>query len=445
VPTGASDGSISLHVGSAVVAAPGTFSVVKMTGLGGPYGNAGNVGSSVTITGTHLDSTSTLTFGGATTAPVSISANGTTVTAAVPALGKTGPVTVVTAYGTVTGGSDFAVVPTVSSRTPEGGVAGTSVTITGTGFAGVTRVSFGSTTSADGVPAVFTTSAGATKIVTTVPDGGSPGRILLAVPSTNTAPAVGAWTDTFHTLLLGEPSPGIALPGDELTVGGWSLEGITNVSFSGGVTATPHANSNEYFLYLTVPAGAQTGKFTVHTKYGDVTTSKNLVIEGITSFSPSGGGAGTVVTINGKGFTQDPANPIQNVVVGGAWVASFTVNSDTKITATLPAYGFSTGEVSIFTPVGAYTLWQPYFQVPTALASFTPASGTSGTYVVIHGTNLRYNVDGVRFNGADAPWGFDSIAQDAYAWVPNGATSGLISVHTTTSGWITSSQPFTVT
>jgi hypothetical protein len=327
--------------------------------------------------------------------------------------------------------------------TPDGGVVGTAVTITGTGFAGVTLVLFGASTSADGVPAVFATSAGATKIEATVPEGGSPMGILLAVPSTLTAPAVGARTDTFHTLLLGQPSPALALPGDELTLGGWSLEGITNVSFGGGATAIPHPNSNEYYIYLTVPVGAQTGKITVHTQYGDVTTPTKLFIEGITSFSPSGGGGGTVVTINGKGFLQDPANPVQNVAVGGAWVASFTVNSDTKITATLPPFGFSTGEVTIFTPVYFYTLWQPYFQVPTAITSFTPTSGSPGTSVVIHGTNLRYNVDGVRFNGTDAGWGFDSVTQDVSASVPDGATSGPISVHTT-NGWVASGQTFTV-
>jgi hypothetical protein len=351
-------------------------------------------------------------------------------------------VTVITAFGAVSPASDFAIVPTLTSMTPDGGPVGTAVTITGTGFAGVTQLRFSG--SSGWVSSAFT-KTGATKIDTTVPDGALPGDILLSVPSTLTAPAVGVRTDDFHVVLLGDPSPTLALAGDELTLAGFSLGGASSVKFGGGAIATPNLNSGDQRLYVTVPVGAQTGKITVTTPYGNVSTPTKLLIEGITSFSPTSGGGGTVVTINGTGFLEDPANPVQNVAVGGAFVSSYTVNSNTKITATLPAYGFSTGNVSIFTGLGAYTPWSLTFTVPTAIVSFEPTSGPVGTLVHVHGTGLLYNVDGVGFNGLGAGWGADSVLQEAYGWVPVGATSGPISVHTYSNGWVTSAQSFTVT
>ena len=50
----------------------------------------------------------------------------------------------------------------------------------------------------------------------------------------------------------------------------------------------------------------------------------------LTSFSPGSGAVGTSVTINGSGFTS-----AANVTFNGT-SATFTINSDTKITATVP-------------------------------------------------------------------------------------------------------------
>jgi IPT/TIG domain len=63
-------------------------------------------------------------------------------------------------------------------------------------------------------------------------------------------------------------------------------------------------------------------------------------------FSPTSGPVGTSVVITGESFTQATA-----VTLAYEWPMKFTVGSDTKITATVPANG-TTGEISVRTPGG---------------------------------------------------------------------------------------------
>jgi hypothetical protein len=65
----------------------------------------------------------------------------------------------------------------------------------------------------------------------------------------------------------------------------------------------------------------------------------------ITSFSPTSGPVGTAVTINGSGFAG--ATSVKFAGTG----ATFLINSDTRITTTVPA-GASTGRISVTTPGG---------------------------------------------------------------------------------------------
>jgi hypothetical protein len=68
----------------------------------------------------------------------------------------------------------------------------------------------------------------------------------------------------------------------------------------------------------------------------------------ITSFSPTSGPVGTAVTINGTGFAG-----ATSVKFGGT-PATFLINSDARITTTVPA-GASTGRISVTTPGGSDT------------------------------------------------------------------------------------------
>jgi plastocyanin len=156
----------------------------------------------------------------------------------------------------------------------------------------------------------------------------------------------------------------------------------------------------------------------------------------ISSFSPASGPAGTVVTIVGAGFTGATA-----VSFGGA-AATFTVDADTQISATVPAAAV-TGSISLTTPGGTTTSTNEFVVlVPPSIASFSPASGTVGAAVTISGSHLT-GATAVSFGGVAASvFNVDSDAQLS-ATVPAGAATGRVAV-TGPGGTGTSTTDFVV-
>lgn len=134
------------------------------------------------------------------------------------------------------------------------------------------------------------------------------------------------------------------------TVGilGGGFTGATSVTFNG--KAAGFTVKSDSYLTATVPAGATTGVVKVTTPNGVLNSNtKFRVTPLILSFTPSSGPVGTPVMITGSGLTQTT-----KVTFGGVTATSFTVNSDTLVTATLPT-GAKTGKIVITTPGGTAT------------------------------------------------------------------------------------------
>jgi hypothetical protein len=94
-------------------------------------------------------------------------------------------------------------------------------------------------------------------------------------------------------------------------------------------------------------AGANTGIITVEEPGGNLLTPQKFkIIPTITSFSPTDGAAGTKVMITGVSLSQTTA-----VKFATGKAATFTINSDTLVTATVPA-GAVTGTIQVTTPGG---------------------------------------------------------------------------------------------
>jgi hypothetical protein len=148
------------------------------------------------------------------------------------------------------------------------------------------------------------------------------------------------------------------------------------------------------------------------------------------------GKVGKTVEILGQGFTGTTS-----VSFNGTKATTFTVSSDTYLTALVPS-GATTGFVTVTTPGGALKSNRKFLVTPSIL-SFSPTSGAVGTSVVITGTSFT-GATRVNFGGVKATtFSVDSDGQIT-ATVPTGAKTGKIQV-TTPGGTASSSGTFTVT
>ena len=104
---------------------------------------------------------------------------------------------------------------------------------------------------------------------------------------------------------------------------------------------------SDNYMIAAPAAGATTGTVTILEPSGNLVTPQTFkILPTITSFSPSAGPVGTSVVITGMSLSQ------ATVVTIGGVKATFTVHSDTQVTAVVPA-GAVTGKVKITTKGGA--------------------------------------------------------------------------------------------
>jgi hypothetical protein len=230
--------------------------------------------------------------------------------------------------------------PTISSFTPTSGGSGTQVTITGTGFTNATGVGFGGVAAAS-----FTISSG-TQIIATVGNG-SNGAVTVTGPG-GTATSSGNFTFT-PMPVISSFSPISAGSNMTVTISGNNFTGATAVTFGGANAASFNVQSA---TQITAVVGTgTTGVIKITTPNGVATSTGTFTFAAaptIGSFSPSTGGSGTSVIINGTNFTGATA-----VTFGGTNAASFTVQSATQINAIVD--GGATGNISITTPGGTVT------------------------------------------------------------------------------------------
>ena len=244
----------------------------------------------------------------------------------------------------------FAVAPTITSFTPTSGPTGCVVTITGSNFDNpvVDDVEF------NNVDATTFTVVSATQIRAEAPAAVSTGKIELTSSGvgggtvmstadfTVASPGTCAPTITSFTPLCGPAGTSVSITGTNLLDASNSAGTVTFNTTAALSTAVVSATQITAF----VPSGATTGKVKVGTGVGtDATSTADFTVAAtcatITSFTPTSGPVGTVVTITGTGFTGATAVSFNNVAA-----TTFTVDSATQITATVPA-GATTGKIRV--------------------------------------------------------------------------------------------------
>ncbi|HEY6506403.1 MAG TPA: IPT/TIG domain-containing protein [Vicinamibacterales bacterium] len=310
--------------------------------------------------------------------------------------------------------------PTVTSVSPTGGpiTGGTSVTITGTNFvaedpANDIEVEFGST------PATNFIVQNSTTIVATSPaHAAGTVQVRVTTPfgiSANTAADNFIYGAVAPTVTAVTPPGGSVDGGNLVVLTGTGFTGITGaagVTF-GGTNATSYTVNGDTQITAIAPAHAA-GTVNVIVTHPTNGASVNTVGDDytfgaaptITSVSPGSGttAGGTSVVITGTGFTGTTG--AASVTFGGTNAASYTVNSDTQITATTPAHAAGTVDVVVTTPVGATANTAADNFIYTAGPTVTdvaPSSGSTagGTIVVITGTGFT-GATAVTFGGTAA-------------------------------------------
>jgi uncharacterized repeat protein (TIGR03803 family) len=202
---------------------------------------------------------------------------------------------------------------------------------------------------------------------------------------------------------------------------GASSTGLTSVKFNGTVASF---SVNGGVVSATVPTGATSGTVTIVNSGGTKQSAAPFTVTAgsrptAALISPGAGLPGDSVQITGSNFTGTTA------VKYNGRTTSFTVNSATQITATVPS-GAASGTFAITTPGG--TVISPGFTVYPLISSVTPSSGPIGTLVTISGQTLGGVVE-VDFNGTPATFTIQS-ATTITATVPSGATSGNVNLLT---------------
>jgi hypothetical protein len=144
------------------------------------------------------------------------------------------------------------------------------------------------------------------------------------------------------------PTQTKGLVGARIGMFGQGFSSASVVKF-GGVASTSVTLSGTTYLTAKVPVGAKTGSVTVTTGSTMLTSPQTFKVKPkITSFTPTSGSIGTLVTIKGTGLIQ-----ATSVKFGTVKATTFTVVSDSKVTADVPS-GLAAGTVtiSITTPGG---------------------------------------------------------------------------------------------
>jgi hypothetical protein len=250
------------------------------------------------------------------------------------------------------------------------------------------------------------------------------------------------WLATVVPQLLAQPNVTVVITWDEGTGSSTPPEHIVALEAGAGVTAG--SSDGTAYNHYGLEAGLY-NYFGLGPAPNNGATATPLPIPPpvpapppmVSSFTPGSGWPGSSITISGSALTG-----ATSVTFNGA-AATFTVNSDSQITATIPPTA-TTGPISVTTPSGtgaspaSFTVTA---QPAPAVSGVSPSSATVGSSVTVSGSAFT-GATSVTFNNLAAPF---TVVSDTTitAAVPSGALTGPITV-TTPDGSSTGSTSFGV-
>jgi hypothetical protein len=395
-------------------------------------------GTALAVTGTGFNSATAVMFG--TTPAATYLVTSPTHMAVTSPAGTVGVVDVIvttpggTSATSAADGFTYVAAPAVTAVSPPSGplAGGTTVTITGTGYSGVTAVKFGTATATYAV--VSPTSITAT----------SPAQLTGTVDVTVTnagGPSATSAADQFSyapapVITSANPVSGPLAGAAQVTITGTSFAGATAVDF--GATAATITASSATSVTATTPADLAGGTvdITVTTPSGTSTTSSadRYTYEGVpvvTAVSPVAGvpAGGSALGISGTSFTGATA------VDFGTTPAVYSVVSSTSITATTPADpDGGTVDITVTTPSGtSATSSADHFtyegdpRVTAVSPVAAPLAG--GTTVTITGTGYT-SATAVKFGAGAAA--YSVVSSTSITATSPAETAGMVDITVTT-------------
>jgi len=310
--------------------------------------------------------------------------------------------------------------PAITSFSPTVGSTGTVVTIVGVNLTGVSSVKFGDSTAAS-----FTYVSPDT--VTAVVGGGATGPVSLVAPSGVTSINGFIYSSTSGITSF---SPDSAAQGTMVTITGKGFTASGSVQF-GGTPAQSFTVLNDSTVTATVGFGAS-GPITITAPGGVASSTTNFVYIVttlpplvLTSFSPDSAGQGATVTLTGQHLSQ-----ITAISFGGTPAQSFRIYSDSVVYITVGAG--STGNLYVSANNGTDSLTGFTYIAPpppppvVTITSFSPMTGTTGTTISIHGSNLTA-VKSVSFGGTPAA-SWSAISDSLLLAVVGAGSTGYVGV-----------------
>ncbi|MFB9843984.1 IPT/TIG domain-containing protein [Mucilaginibacter ginsenosidivorans] len=344
----------------------------------------------VTITGNNFTGATAVSFGGVPAASFTVIS--ATSIQATPAKSVSGDVMVTTPLGTDSRpGFTWAPVPAITSISPSSQVSGSMVTITGTGFVGVTSVRFG------GVPALYFSVVSPTTLNATVGNGASGDVVVVTAGGTATQSGF-----TYASPTIQSFSPVLAAAGQTVTINGTNLSGVQSVKFGNAEAASFSIVSSSKITAVT-GTGAS-GNVSVAGPAGSASAPGFTFLPPpvIYAFTPNEGGKGTEITISGANLTG------ASVVLVGGVAATITGSGDSQVKA--KAGSGASGKVSVRTIAGLAELdgftWYP----APAITSASPMAANAQTPVVVTGTNFAA-ITQVQLGGSVVNFSIDSSTQ----------------------------------
>ena len=403
----------------------------SVTGVS-PSSGLASGGTSVTITGSGFSSASTVAFG--TTAATGVTdVSATQITATAPAGAGVEDVTVTTSGNTsaISSSDQFTYVPIVTGVSPSSGPAGggSVVTITGSGFTAASTVEFG-TTAGTGV-----TYVSATEIKATAP-AEAVGPVDITVTTSGKTSAISTADEfTYVPSVTGvSPSSGPAGGGSVVTITGSGFTAASTVEF-GTIAGTGVTFVSATQITATAPAEAVGPVDVTVTTSGETSaissSDKFTYLPSVTSISPSSGpaGGGSVVTIDGSGFTA-----ASTVEFGTVAATGVTYVSATQITATAPA-GAGIVDVTVTTSgeTSATSASDQFTYVPS-VTGLSPSSGPAGGGSVVTITGSGFTAASTVEFGTTAATGVTYVSSTEIKATAPAEAVGVEDVTVTTSG-----------